>query len=77
MPREIFAWVGDDPRGNEGIIMIEAPRHRGQILALVATEPSTLRMVTPRVSDAANARHATVRLVRYVEAEVIEEIEPQ
>lgn len=57
--------------------MVPAPVNPGHVLALVAMEPRTLSIVRPHVQEAADARRATLRLARYVEAEVIEEVEPK
>lgn len=72
MPREIYAWVADDPDGDEGILAL--PVLQG--LAAVHSRPAFLRSLRKHVQLAANARNSKARLVKYVEADVLEEINP-
>jgi hypothetical protein len=74
MSRELFAWVAQDLEGFEGIVMI--PDANGNPLPLVAVNLRVARFGRRDAVKVGNARNETVRLVRYVEAEVIDTIEP-
>jgi hypothetical protein len=77
--REIFAWLGTEPdTTNEGIVMV--PDNSGNPFPLVTTSAREAaagqHAFRDFIVEAARRRGAPVRLVRYIEADVIAEVQP-
>lgn len=80
MKREMFAWVGTEPElPGEGIVMV--PDHLGNPFPLVTNSQQEAEAgqhaFRDHISEAARRRGTPVRLVRYVEAEVVAEVLPE
>jgi hypothetical protein len=80
MTREIYAWVGTEPDlPTEGIVMVSD--HVGNPFQLVTSAEheakASQRAFREELREAARRRGAPVRLIRYVEAEVVAEIHPE
>lgn len=72
--RTLYAWLAKDFAGIEGLIMV--PDRNGNPLPLVTVSRRVAMIGRRAAVKAGNARRETVRLVRFVEAEVVDEVEP-
>lgn len=72
--RIIYAWVGEDLAGEQGIVMVLD--RNGGILPLVTLDERTARLGARLARKAAKARRSPVRLVRYEETNVIDTVDP-
>jgi hypothetical protein len=75
-PREIFAWVTDTGSDTESLVYV--PDGEKSPMPLVSTHRKSAEAgaVFVQRAEAAQRHGAPVRLVRYVEAEVLRTIEP-
>lgn len=69
--RRIYAWVGNDLEGSEGIIMVPHPVF-GAPLPMVATDVEIMRIGKRLLPEAAIARGSTLYLVSYMQNLVVD-----
>jgi hypothetical protein len=66
----VYAWIGRDPDGCEGIIAVRDGR--GRVMPLVVTDEELARSFSRNAQVAAFDRGQSVRLVRYELGQVLE-----
>jgi hypothetical protein len=78
MPREIYAWIAEDLDGEECIVMVPDANHHDAPMPLVSIKERMARVgrLFLASNGAAQKSRTPLRLVRYVEAEVLDTIEP-
>lgn len=80
MTRRMYAWVATDSTGAEGVVCVPLPsplsRNETQIMPLVTCERAIAYAMTPHAQFVAQKRRVPVRLVAYIECDVLNELLP-
>lgn len=72
--RRLYAWVAKDFEGVETVV--STTDRRGNSVPLVSISPKVAKLARGAAIKAGNNRRETVRLVEYVEAAVLDEVDP-